>query len=240
MAISFRKLKRAWAVYRDFGLREILSRSVRRLGFSDREHSEWLRIKAEKDVAFDRRLGTDTGGIQDIQEHPILGENAKYGGSHIASDPNDFETMMASLELAVSDYAFIDLGCGKGRALILAAQYPFARVIGVEFVPAFVDSARENVRAAAKRLPLLSEIEIEMADATAFNFPNGPILLYLFNPFDAHIVRQVASNAYRSWQNEKRPFTIIYMNPVHVEDLTCAGWQVTGQGPAWIQLECQK
>src|SRR5258708_2654765 len=133
MAALFRKLKRAWTVYKDFGLREIFSRSVRRLGFSDPVHSEWLRIKAEKDVEFDRRLGTDTGGIQDIQEHPIRGENAKYGGSHIASDPSDFEAMMAGLQLPVSDYAFIDLGCGKGRALILAAQYPFARVIGVEF-----------------------------------------------------------------------------------------------------------
>jgi SAM-dependent methyltransferase len=225
-------------VYKDFGLRETLARSVRRLGFSDPVHSEWLRTKAEKDVEFDRRLGTDTGGIQDIQEHPILGENAKYGGSHIASDPNDFEAMMAGLQLVISDYAFIDLGCGKGRALILAAQYPFARVIGVEFVPAFVESARENVQAAAKRLSLRTKVEIEMGDATAFNFPNGPILLYLFNPFDAHVVRQVAFNAYRSWQDEKRPFTIIYMNPVHVEELTCAGWQVTKRGPAWTQFEC--
>ena len=240
MAVSIRKLKRAWTVYKDEGLSEIFSRILRRLGFSDPEHSEWLRLKAEKDAQFDRRLGTDTGGIQDIQVHPILGENAKHGGSHIASDPSDFEAMMAAVDLAVSDYAFVDLGCGKGRALILAAHYPFARVIGVEFVPAFVESAKENVRAAETRLSLRSTIEIEEGDAAAFKFPSGPILLYLFNPFDAHIVRQVGLNAYRSWQKENRPFTIIYMNPIHVADLTSAGWRVTKQTPAWAQLEAQE
>ena len=99
MAVSIRKLKRAWTVYKDEGLSEIFSRILRRLGFSDPEHSEWLRLKAEKDAQFDRRLGTDTGGIQDIQVHPILGENAKHGGSHIASDPSDFEAMMAAARL---------------------------------------------------------------------------------------------------------------------------------------------
>jgi len=42
--------------------------------------------------------------------------------------------------------------------------------------------------------------------------------------------------SYCSWQNEKRPFTIIYMNPVHADDFTSAGWHVTKQGPSWVQF----
>jgi SAM-dependent methyltransferase len=234
-----RKLERAWAVYRNFGPREVVKRIARRLGVKDPEHSKWLRRKAERDAEFDQRFGTDTGGIHDIQDHQIASENAKDAGSHIATDPGDFEGMMSDLKLPISDYTFVDLGSGKGRALILAAQYPFTKVIGVEFVPAFVESAKKNIQAAAKQVSLCSEIELQLGDAAIFNFPSGPILLFLSNPFDAPIFRKVGLNAYRSWQHERRPFTIIYMYPIHVDELTGAGWKVVERGPSWLRFDPQ-
>jgi Methyltransferase domain len=232
-----RKLERVWAVYRNFGLREAVKRVARRLGVNDPDHSNWLLRKAERDAEFDQRFGTDTGGIHDIQDHQIASKNARLAGSHIATDPSDFEEMMSDLKLPISDYTFVDLGCGKGRALILAAQHPFAKVVGVEFVPAFVESAKKNIQAAAKKVSLCSQIEIELGDAAIFNFPGGPILLYLSNPFDGPIFRRVGLNAYRSWQHERRPFTIIYMYPIHVDDLTAAGWKVVERRPSWIRFD---
>jgi hypothetical protein len=239
MLLPFRKLDRAWAVYRDLGLREVIRRVRRRLGVNDPQHAEWLRTKAERDERFDQQLGTDTGGIQDIQGHQVAGANAKHGISHIASDAGDFEAMMRDLELPVPEYTFVDLGCGKGRALILAAQHPFARVIGVDFVPAFVESAAANIQAAARRVSFRSEIQVEVGDAAEFSFPDGPVLLYLFNPFDAPIVRRVALNAHRSWQADRRPFTIMYMNPLHVDEVTAAGWRLRQQSSSWARFSSE-
>ncbi|MBZ5489392.1 MAG: class I SAM-dependent methyltransferase [Acidobacteriia bacterium] len=47
---------------------------------------------------------------------------------------------------ALQDFTFIDLGSGKGRALLMAAQYGFKRIIGVEFMPELHRVAQENIR----------------------------------------------------------------------------------------------
>lgn len=241
---SFRKARRAWRLYKDFGWRGLTYRISRRLlekvGFDDPKHVEWLRRKSEQDAEFDRMFGTDTGGVQDIIDQTALSSNANHAQSHIATEPAYFRAMIDDLQLPISRYTFVDLGSGKGRALILAANYPFAKVVGVEFVPAFVESARINILAAAESAFLRSKIELVLGDAATFEFPNGPVLLYLFNPFGSQMVRKVAENAYKSWQSERRPFTVIYMNPVHLDSFTSSGWQVTSRGAGWVQLECRE
>jgi SAM-dependent methyltransferase len=239
---SSRRFARAWTIYQEFGIRTLAQRASRRLlrvvGVQDARHTAWLSKKSKQDAEFDRVFATDTGGIQDIVDRDVVGDNAKYGLSHIASDPADFDAMIGSLRLPLSSYTFVDLGSGKGRAVILAARYAFAKVIGVEFVREFVETAHLNVAAARSQYLLHSEIELVLQDATAFDFPSGPVLLYLFNPFDSYVLKKVAQNALRSWLRVKRPFVVVYMNPIHVESFTTSGWQVVGQGPSWVQLAC--
>lgn len=230
--------KRALVVYSEFGTRELLLRFLRGLGFRDRQLSTWLEHKARADAEFDGRFGTDTGGVQNLAEQDgVVGANAKYGLAHIATDPLQFSDLMNGLNLPVSDLTFVDLGCGKGRALLLAAQYPFKSIIGVEFVPAFAEAAQQNLKMAAIR-GLRQDIEVVLGDATLFAFPQEPLLVYLFNPFDSHIIQQVANNARASWRSRRRPFVIVYANPIHKDVFLNGGWRISQQGNGWIAFEC--
>ena len=143
-------LHRAKVVHGEFGFRELIGRVLRRLGFQDRAIAAWRKQKMEADVNFDQHFGTDTGGVQNLADQGgIVGENAKHGLAHIATEPAQFSQIMQMLDLPLSEFTFVDLGCGKGRALILAAQFPFKTIIGVDFVLSFVEAARKNISVAA-------------------------------------------------------------------------------------------
>jgi SAM-dependent methyltransferase len=230
MLTVVRKFDRFITVYQEAGLMGAGSRLLRRIrqlfGGDDPKHAEWLRQKTDADIEFDAVNGTATGGVQNLFELNIIGDNARHGVSHIASDPNSFTQLMRGLNIDLSSYSFVDLGSGKGRALMLAASFPFHRIVGVEFAAELHDAAQANLSAFAKNGSDVSRITLFLGDAASYPFPIEPLIIYLFNPFGSTIVRRVAENALASWRGAPRDVQILYMNPVHLSDFVELGWVV--------------
>src|SRR6476646_8806244 len=130
---------------------------------------------------------------------------------------------MEALNFPITPSTFVDLGSCKRRALLLAANYPFHRIVGVEFAPELHEVALRNVQHLRHQGVGCTQIELIHGDATAYDFPDTPTVLYLFNPFGGQIVQKVAERAMMSWQSARRPFTIIYVNPVHADRFREAG-----------------
>jgi SAM-dependent methyltransferase len=110
---------------------------------------------------------------------------------------------------------FVDFGSGKGRALVLAAEYGFRRVIGVELAPALHDAAQRNVEAFRRRRPWAGGIELYCGDAVELPIPQGEALLFFYNPFADGVMRKVAANIERSYRERPRKLLVAYRNPVH-------------------------
>ena len=106
--------------------------------------SDWLKKKRAVDRAFDAANGVDTGGYTYLSSLKINSPNWRDGNSHIAADPDEFVAAMNALNIDPSHFTFIDLGSGKGRALMLARSYGFKELIGVEFSAELVELARRN------------------------------------------------------------------------------------------------
>lgn len=202
-----------------------------RLGRPSEARLAYLTHKAEADARFDAAHGVDTGGVQHLYGLTIEGANAAFGVNHIATDPQDFEDAIARLDVDVRDAAFVDLGAGKARALMMAAAYPFRAIIGVEFARELHAAGENNLRKAAAALPLPSRISLLLGDATEYELPAGPIILYLFNPFGGAAIEQVARNA--TLASRDRTIRLIYMNPVHGEAWTALGWKVVAGDRAY-------
>jgi len=112
------------------------------------------------------------------------------------------------------DFTFIDLGSGKGRTLLMASDYPFRRIIGVELLPALHRAALENLgkyRSASQKCFALEAI---CGDATEFPFPVEPIVLYLFNPFPESGLRRAIANLEQSMRDHPRAVLVLYHNPL--------------------------
>ncbi|QJU58804.1 class I SAM-dependent methyltransferase [Sphingomonas sp. AP4-R1] len=192
-----------------------------RLGASGRAYR---RMKRQDDARFDA-AGYDTGGIQTLYTMKIVGENGAAGGNHIATPTEDFEAAVALLDIPVEGATFIDLGSGKGRAVLMAADHPFQRVIGVEFAKELHDVAVANFAKRAALHGADDRVALHLDDATRFPLPPGPLVLFLFNPFDPPVLTDVVDAAMDSWKADPRPIRILYMNPVHHAAWTAGGWQ---------------
>jgi SAM-dependent methyltransferase len=112
-----------------------------------------------------------------------------------------------------SDDVFLDLGCGKGRVLWLAARhYPFRRVIGIEIVDEMVDFARANLEANRHRFRATDAI-VEAANAAQYEIPDDVTFVYMFSPFGGDVFRAAIENLVASLDRRPRPMTLIYANP---------------------------
>jgi SAM-dependent methyltransferase len=124
------------------------------------------------------------------------------------------------------DFVFIDLGSGKGRTLLMASDYPFLRIIGVELMPELHRVAEENLRKYKSETQKCFALQSICADATEFRFPDEPIVLYLFNPLSEAGLRHVIANLEQSLRAHPRKTFVLYHNPLleHVLNES-AGWK---------------
>jgi len=129
------------------------------------------------------------------------------------TDPALFQEMMASLPIAFEQFTFVDLGSGKGRTLLMASDYPFRKIVGVELLAELHSAAQENIRAYHSPTQRCTQIEALSGDACEFAFPDAPLVLYLFNPLPEPALRRTVQNLEQSLQQSPRPIWIVYHNP---------------------------
>ena len=142
---------------------------------------------------------------------------------YFATEPWLFEQIMQALALSVQhsavsrvahrtlgDFTFIDLGSGKGRVLLMASDYPFKRIIGVEFMPELHRAAQKNIADYSNDRQRCRQIESLCMDARDFQFPAEPLVVYLFNPFSEAAFAQVLENLRCSVEQSPRPVYIAY------------------------------
>jgi SAM-dependent methyltransferase len=112
------------------------------------------------------------------------------------------------------DFLFIDLGSGKGRTLLMASDYPFRRIVGVELLPALHEAALDNLSRYKNEAQKCFALESICSDATEFPLPAEPIVLFLFNPFPESGLRRVIANLERSLREHPRKVYVLYHNPL--------------------------
>jgi hypothetical protein len=178
--------------------------------------SDWLKKKRLVDREFDARHGVDTGGVTHLKGLGIPGTGWRDGVSHIAIDPDEFRQALDGLGVDLRRLTFIDLGAGKGRALLLASLYPFRRIIGIEFGAPLLATARKNIAGFKHPDQQCRDFELHEADATRFELPNEPGVLYLYDPFGLETMRKVAKATHASLLGAPRDFHVLYLNPFHI------------------------
>jgi hypothetical protein len=108
---------------------------------------------------------------------------------------------------------FIDYGSGKGRALLLASDYPFHKIVGIEYVPSLHEVAESNCRTYHSDRQQCRAFELHCVDAAAYPLPAEPVFLFLSNPFGEELMTRVTHNVSQSLRENPRPFIVVYFNP---------------------------
>jgi SAM-dependent methyltransferase len=202
---------------------EFARRARRRLALALRTEAAWVKKKRRVDREFDEAFGVHTGGITQLKRLNVVGNRAD-GVPHIASDPEEFQNALDALDVDFSQFTFVDLGAGKGRALLLAAGCGFKKIIGVEFARELVEEAERNIRAA--RYPKSATITILQQDATTYDLPDEATIVFMYNPFGGATMEAVARRTRASVEKHSRPVHVVYLNPFHLGGWIDAGFSV--------------
>jgi len=162
------------------------------------------------------------GDMEYDWEHRVNTTSGTVGGrarllgllhsSYQPTDPVLFRQMIASLPIEFDQFTFVDLGSGKGRALLMASEYPFRKIVGVEVIAELHHAAEENIRNYHSATQQCRRIEAVHADACEFVLPETPLALYLFNPLPETGLRRVIRNLEQSLEQSPRPVWIVYHN----------------------------
>jgi SAM-dependent methyltransferase len=172
----------------------------------------------DADYDWDFRVNTTSGAVG--WRDRLLG---MFHSAYQPTEPAAFHEMLDALQqtpgadhttINFRDFTFVDLGSGKGRTLLMASDYPFRRIVGVELLPALHAIALDNVLHYKSESQKCFTIETICADATAFPLPDGPLVIYLFNPFPESGMRQVAANLEQTLRTNPRPVYVLYHNPL--------------------------
>ena len=150
--------------------------------------------------AFDRRLGVNTRGYSDLRYEPTPAEV--------------FREMIGKLPFDPRCFVFVDFGSGKGKVLMLAAHYPFRRVVGVELWEDLHRVAVENLASFRDRPDCAAEVTSVRMDAADYPLPEEPLVLYFFNPFPEAVLTRVLSNLGESLARAPRRIYVLFYAPV--------------------------
>ena len=166
---------------------------------------------------FDLTYGTDTSGLDQGSAGTSFRGPGLWSTPYYGIAPSIFRQALARIGepggVDWSEFTFVDLGCGKGRALLLASELPFRHILGVEFDPRLASVARHNVEIFTAPWQQCRSIEVRAADATTVELPLTPLVVYLYHPFLAPALRRVLRRLERSLSTQPRELWLLYVNP---------------------------
>jgi|SRR5579872_1155810 SAM-dependent methyltransferase len=181
-----------------------------------RESTPSRRRQRYGDVDYDWDFRVDTTAATVGWRDRLLGH---FHSPYQPTEPMLFHEMLQSLmqetpKINLQDFAFIDIGSGKGRALLLASQYPFKRILGIELLPELHRVAKENIGKYKSDSQQCFAVDCVLGDASKFDFPVEPTVLYLFNPLPESGLVRLIMNLEQSLREHPRPVFVLYHNPL--------------------------
>ena len=178
-------------------------------------------IKGE--IKGEKKYNIDTTGHNNLDHVIREGKDIVHATIYM---PISFTVLEAGFEWLKNQPKkhFVDIGCGKGRAMAVALAYGFEKITGIDFSQRLILVAQKNMDMAMgkfghKPISLLCE------DAKDYIIPDDADCIFLFNPFDEFIMHHVVQNISKSLVKQPRNLTVLYANPLYKERFVQYGFQ---------------
>ena len=206
-----------------------------RAGLSEIWSERAPRLRRGLDLLFGRTLRPAFASVRDSLDRRIDRRHGLDTSDRVVSDEHDADrgfyrplpwgclSRILNKEDVDANDVFLDLGCGKGRAVFLAAAgYPFKRVIGVELSEELSAIARANIARTQDQL-LCHDAEIVTSDVLDYDIPDDVTVVFLYNPFRGQIFATVIRKLLESVDRRPRAMRVIYLFPTEFEHLRSTG-----------------
>ena len=166
------------------------------------------------DYLFDINYRTDTNKWLELDDCTIKSNNKEKGFRYQPTRVILLRKLFNNIKSMIpADSVFVDLGCGKGRVLLIASEFGFSEVRGVEFVHELCKITRNNCAVYKSKTGVRSEFQIIESDVVNYVIKNDENVFFMFNPFNEEVLSRVFDNIITSLYIQPRRILIIYLNP---------------------------
>ena len=163
---------------------------------------------------FDSAHGIATSGNELPRDFLAQDSAVENAFAYLGSQPSVIRQALSMLP-SVYHATFMDIGCGKGRPLFVATEFPFKGIVGVELSPRLAAIARRNAATMRTRYPDRTPVRIALADASTFAMPAGDLVIFMYHPFGEAAMQKLLARIETALAGEeRRSICVIYYNPV--------------------------
>ena len=181
---------------------------------------EQISPRPQRTHPFDRRHGVDTSGLLYPESLATGHPNDLYSEGYYATAPSLFHGALVMWQgtlsgFSVEEYTFVDLGCGKGRVLMMASEYAFRAIVGLELSAELAKVARKNLVKWTRTVRACSAVSVVEGDMLGQPLPQGPVVLFLFNSFEREMVARLVASLTEAAVTRSAPIDLVYIHPEH-------------------------
>jgi SAM-dependent methyltransferase len=182
---------------------------------------ESLSDPLESEDRFDEVYGTDT--LSPVR----LDEMDRWKPDHAmyrAAPRRIIRAALSSIDIEFGQTTFVDLGCGKARVLLVASEYPFKEIIGVEYSRDLANVGTSNIAVYKGREKNIrcTRMSVHCGDAREFPIPDGEVLFFCYEPFRASVLISVFDRIRSSLRADPRKITMLWVG--HMRPFACPSW----------------
>ena len=142
----------------------------------------------------------------------ILSENRSI---HYAYEPTHYwhlKEMFKQYPFNAEDH-LVDMGCGKGRVVLISALMGCPRVTGIDISPKMIDIAIKNMnKLKAKHLNALT-YKLICCDAQSLTIDDNYNKFFFFNPFHLKVFIHIINKIVSSLHNNNRKIVLFLYYP---------------------------
>lgn len=162
---------------------------------------------------FDFRYGVDTCRRESLDKLRIDSCNRSHGNRYEPSRILPVRRFLAKILPSLPEpRVLVDMGSGKGRVLLVASQFGFSKVKGVEFARELCDTALYNCVTFKHATGAVADFEVVQGDAASYAIAPDDNTFFFFNPFTDVVMAQVLHNIEESWRRFPRRILICCYN----------------------------
>jgi SAM-dependent methyltransferase len=166
------------------------------------------------EIRGERKYGINTTGIEEIWQYDISGDDLALAESYQPSSYYVLEKLFRHFPKTAVGGTLMDFGCGKGRALVVAAASGFKNLIGIEIIYELAREAEQNLLH-NKLQQKDFKFRIINDRAQHAEIPQNAGVFLFFNPFKEMLMKEVLGNILASYRQYPRDMYVFYLNPVY-------------------------
>ena len=177
----------------------------------------------KNEIKGEKKYGINTTGADELKELSQKGIDISHATIYMPASYDLLKEVFLQVEMKSFKH-FVDIGCGKGRAMCIAANNGVTKITGIDFSKELCAAAALNLAKTKEHFPTL-QYKIINNDAFYFDIPDDADCIFMFNPFDDVIMSGVINNIEESIHQNPRKITIIYLNPLQKHLLINIGYR---------------